>query len=455
MHYQCWCEASRLRVRGIRQNYWTLANDLDEMLSARTGQLVMGPRPRWAWRLTGADNMDNRKRLAGVQPRSLAKVQWLPVMALVVAGCQPDHRVSFSQFLEIQRAVPAPEARVPGEERPAAIEVDRYLRPYTVGPSDVVSVTIVGAGDVAFPQMFQARVDREGTIDLPIAGVVKVADLELQDVEDAIRAAYVPSIFHDAVVHVDLLEVDSTDVLVVGAVTAPGLVPLRRTERSMLHAIVAAGGASLEASGQATLRRIRRPDDEATFNLRDPAELQRALGVAPLEHGDIVYVHAAQPNTVFVGGLVNRIGPQTYPPDTEITILQAVAAAGGLRTDVFPKEGTLVRRMPDGGDMHVKLDLNRLALGQDENIALAAGDILWVPETWETRVLDFINRNMFLRAGATVSYNVTGVEYMNRHSQQSAQFGGANQADISDPYGFLTRNSTLQGIQGSIAPLQP
>ncbi|MBI1825582.1 MAG: hypothetical protein HYR83_04275 [Planctomycetes bacterium] len=212
--------------------------------------------------------------------------------------------------------------------------------------------------------------------------------------------------------------------------TTPGLVKLRHNERSMLFAIVGAGGVSVNASGKAQLRRLRQPDVPSTFDLTDPVQLREALAVAPLNNGDIITVEAAQPNEVFVGGLVYRPSPQNYPAGTRVSILQAIAAASGLRTDIFPKEGTLVRRMPDGNDVHVKLDLNRIARGDDPNIDLAPGDILWVPETWQTRVQEWVNRNIFLRAGVSVNYSVTGLEYMNRTSQQSG--GGNNNSSLQN-----------------------
>ena len=159
----------------------------------------------------------------------------------------------------------------------------------------------------------------------------------------------------------------------------------------------------------------------------------------PLEAGDLVHVHAAPPNTIFVGGLVQVVGPQTYPAGTPVSILQAIAAAGGLRTDVAPREGTLIRRYVEGADLHVKLDLNRLACGRDPNIGLAPGDILWVPHTWDTRIQEFISRNIFFRAGVTASYNITGREYLNRARQQNGDFtgGGGILEGVVDPLGFL------------------
>jgi len=367
----------------------------------------------------------------------------LTLAGVCLSGCAQEYRMSMDDFLAMERTPPPVEASSSAE---VAASVAKSFSPYRVGPGDVIEIRALGGDGKDIYPPFQVRVDREGTIDLPNLDSFRVADMELEDVEDAIKAAYVPNVHRDMVVHVTPISADTTDVLVVGAVTQPGLIPLRRTERNLLFAIVGAGGVSEAASGAATLRRLRDPAAEHTFDLTDPAQLQAALALAPLEHGDIVEVHAAPQNTVFVGGLVQRAGPQPYPVGTEVNVLQVLAAAGGLRTDVNPKEGTLVRRMPDGTDVHVKLDLERLSTGLDPNLTLAAGDIVWVPETFETRLADFINRNVFLRAGISVNYNVSGVEFLNRRSQQSRSLGGGGLQDSFDPLGFLGQNAALQTL---------
>ncbi|UCE58723.1 MAG: polysaccharide biosynthesis/export family protein [Phycisphaerales bacterium] len=387
--------------------------------------------------------------LPGKRGNVLAAVSILGLLCAGFCGCAPDHRMSFATFLQ-ESASPPPAVETGAGLEPS--DINLLLGPYKVGPSDVLSVTLNRSNQEEILPILSTRVDRDGAIDLPMVGAVSVANMELEDIEDAIRSAYVPSVYNDLVVHAELLSVDPTNVLVVGAVTEPGLVPLRRTERNLLFAIVQAGGVSADASGYATVKRLRSPGESEIFNLRDPVQLQQALSAGPLASGDIVEVHAAQPNTVFVGGLVYRPGAQNYPPGIEITILQALAAAGGVRTDVFPTEGTLVRRASDGEDKHVRLDLTRLATGEDRNIALMPGDILWIPETWETRVQSFINQNLFFRAGVSVNYNVSGIEYMNRHGQQSRRTGGAGLQDAYDPFGFLGQNTALQGIQANTAP---
>lgn len=380
----------------------------------------------------------------------------LAVGALIVSGGCSDHRITLEQFLESQQQAQEPEPSAEPTAAQKALEqaINESLGPFKVGPEDVLAVTLTVAGETQLFPTLQVRVDRQGNVDLPLVGQVQVANSELEDVEDAIQATYVPAVYQQAVVHVSLLKAHTTNVLVIGTVLSPGLVELPDNQRNLLYAIVRAGGVSNTASGVVTLQRIRQPDQKVTLNLTDPLQLSQALALDPLQDGDILAVHAATPNVIFMGGLVNAPRPQIYPAGTRITVLQAIAASGGLRTDVTPKEATLIRRMPDGQDVHVKLDLDRLANGKDQNITLAAGDIFWVPWTAETRVQDWINKNIYIRAGisAAVTYNASAIEFINRRDLQSGNLGGGTLEDAFDPFGFLTRGGLLQTLSATPAP---
>ncbi|MHC4294512.1 MAG: polysaccharide biosynthesis/export family protein [Planctomycetota bacterium] len=321
--------------------------------------------------------------------------------------------MSLNEFIEVQKSMEQgrlgnPTTRPAMSDQATRELINSRLGPYRVGVGDVLAVVVTPATQVGITPPVQVRVSSAGTIELPLAGEVKVADMTLEAVEQAIRKAYVPDYHRQAVVYVDVPGPRTTNVLVVRAVAVPGLVPLRRTERNLLFAVAGAGGTSQEASGEVTLKRIRPPSKETTLNLREAEQLKDSLALAPLEDGDIVIVHSALPNMVFVGGLVNAPMPQEYPPGVEVTILQAIAAASGLRMDLIPTEATLIRRI-DGKDFHVKLDLDRLSRGVDENIALAAGDILWVPHTPFTRIHEFVNNNVFVQAGVSATYRVSSV----------------------------------------------
>jgi polysaccharide export outer membrane protein len=376
----------------------------------------------------------------------------IPAVVSVIAGCAADHRISLDQFIaEQQRMYEAlpPDAAPQFAEDSAAV-LDRQLGALRLGPDDVVAITLNTDAVADQRPPFPVRIDDAGEIDLPIVGAIHVAGLTLQEAEDAVRAAYVPAVLRDVSVYVELFQAQTTNVLVIGAVSAPGLVQLRRSDRDLLHAIVGAGGVSQAASGKATLRRIRRPHEEITLDLTDPTQLRAAVTLDPLQDGDIVTVQAATPNTVFVGGLVNFPRPQSYGQGVKLNVLQAIAASGGVRPDLSPGEGTLIRRMPDGHDVHVRLDLDRIAMGADPNIELAAGDILWVPHTLETRILEFVNRNFFLRAGASVTYTATAADFLNSNAERQAV--GSNLEQTFDPYGALLRNSALQQLSQPAPP---
>lgn len=380
----------------------------------------------------------------------MRKVIRIVAASLLLAGCAQDHRISLSQFLAMEQGNAATAAAAIEGAPQGNIDLSQHMGPYKVGPGDVLQVTLTRADQTALFPPVLARIDRKGEVDMPVVGAVKVSEMELEDVEDAIRNAFVPNVLTECVVHIDLATADTTNVLVIGAVGQPGLIPLRRTERNMLFAIVGAGGVSSLASGKATLRRIRNPNHVETVTLTDPVELNKALALDPLQAGDIVYVDAAQPSTVYVGGLVSRSGAQSTPTGVNLSVLQAIAGAGGLRTDVTPTEGTLVRRLPSGRDVQIKLDMQRIVTGRDPNIMLQPGDILWVPDTLGTRIEAFINQNLFFRAGMSVNYNVSGQEYLNRNQQ-----GGGSQNNLQDsfdPFGFLNQNNALQGISNQTRP---
>ncbi|HNQ21952.1 MAG TPA: polysaccharide biosynthesis/export family protein [Phycisphaerae bacterium] len=374
-----------------------------------------------------------------------------------VVGCS-DHRMGLDEFLRMQERVaqaPGPAVEVPAGE-PAETLLEQRLGPYRVGPGDVLAVWLTGADQTTSPPPLRVRVDRQGVVHLPLAGNVQVADRELPDVEAALFEAYVPAVLKDLAVHVELIDPAATNVLVLGAVTSPGLVPLRRTERDVFHAIVQAGGLVSDiASGQVRLRRLRQPAENVILDLTTPEGVRQALAQPPLEAGDVLTVQAVTPNTVFVGGLVNAPRPQVYPQGVRMSVLQALAAGLGLRTDVTPREATLIRRMPDGSDAHVKLNLDRITKGKDPNIMLAAGDILWVPHTTGTRIQDWVNRNIFFRAGvsatAGVNYNAQAIEFLNSDAERSAGASQGSMQDLYDPFGYLLRNNALQALNAQAA----
>ncbi len=225
------------------------------------------------------------------------------LLGLALGGC--GHRISLDEFLELQTEQQAATARPAQEKSSMNALLNQRLGPYKLGPGDIVWVTVTPSGQAAPSAPVQVRVRSDGTIELPLAGVINVKDETLEAAEAVIQDAYVPQYHRQAIVHVQVIEPATTTVLVVGAIPNPGLIKLRSNERNLLYAVASAGGATDVTSGIATLKRIRQRGTTSSFNLLDPDQLCDALAMEPLENGDIVEVHTANPNTIFFGSLGN------------------------------------------------------------------------------------------------------------------------------------------------------
>jgi protein involved in polysaccharide export with SLBB domain len=279
-------------------------------------------------------------------------------------------------------------------------------------------------------------------------GDLKVDNMELEDIEDLINEAYVPKVYKEASVFVSIASVESTEVIVKGAVTNPGLIPLRRTERNVLFALVSAGGLTEAASGIITLQRLRLAGSLATLNMSTPEGIKQALMEEPLEDGDIINVHGWDMPDIIVSGLIKLSGNATMsritlPPGKRCkSVLQVLAEAGGLPSTLFIREGTLTRWYPDGRNVRVRLDLLRLVSGKDPNFMLQAGDILWVNHTFDTWVQQWFNSHVMLNAGASanMSYNATATDQLNHRDTAT---GAGTPTSGFDPFGFLQRGFLL------------
>ena len=378
---------------------------------------------------------------------------------LVLFGCiKPPERISLDEFLELveeenrvvekQRqeldVTKMTSGQMVTDELDEVTIVDEQLGPYRVGPSDIIGVRVTLLDQLelgAAPAPVQVRIDRNGDIDLPLVGTLHVEGLEIEDIENEIERAYVPRVYKDAIVNVQLLEVKFTQIIVRGAVAAPGLTKLRRTERNLLYAMDTAGGISPSASGRVTVTRIRRPSEAVTFDLTDPVQLRAALGMDPLEEGDIIFAEGNLPNAIYIYGALS--GSPTFPVGVKPRINDILAQLGGIPKDLNVKEATLVRRMADGRQVFVKLDLHRLLRGEDPNFQLSPGDHLWVNWTPELRLQDFINQNFFLRFGASgsVSYSASSSDQLNSlggdDTEVQQRTGGTTLQDQFDPFGFF------------------
>jgi protein involved in polysaccharide export with SLBB domain len=117
---------------------------------------------------------------------------------------------------------------------------------YPIGPGDVLEVS---APDVQQLSQRKVRVSAQGTIELPLLGIVQAGGLNEDGLAQAIDTKLEKFMYRPQVsVFVD--EYRNREVAVVGAVNRPGLVLLNNTSESMLDVITQCGGVSAGASDQ-------------------------------------------------------------------------------------------------------------------------------------------------------------------------------------------------------------
>jgi protein involved in polysaccharide export with SLBB domain len=129
-----------------------------------------------------------------------------------------------------------------------------------IQPGDMLDVTVSDLiGENAYYPV-PTRVLEDGTVRLPLVGVVTLAGLSLPGAEQAIFAAYSSQGFlKKPQVTVAWRETRKVRVYVLGAVNKPGLYELNATEGDLLSALVNAGGLTQDAATTVEVRRRTTP----------------------------------------------------------------------------------------------------------------------------------------------------------------------------------------------------
>ncbi len=186
-------------------------------------------------------------------------------------------------------------------------------------------------------------------------------------------------------------------VSVLGEVAKPGRYRLRG-EMRVLDALLLAGGLTEKAAiGQARL--IRASRETQSLNLDRLLLRQEMDNNITLRAGDTLLVPEETNNKVYVLGDVNR--PGVFPIKGEVTLLQALAMAGGpvQRSFGTAQSAHIVRRNGDGrpqlasasanvqslpsGGLLISVNLQAVLRGSDRtgDVVVQPGDVVVVPQS--------------------------------------------------------------------------
>jgi len=265
-------------------------------------------------------------------------------------------------------------------------------RDYTLGPADVITVTVADAPEFGG----KLRVSDAG--DIQLTGVKQAISAEgktTAELSQNIRQALIDAgQLRDPQVSVFVDEYHGRNVTVVGAVAKPSVYSLAR-RTTVLDAVAAAGGALPNSGSTVTVVRGE-ASAEATgkpvgsVQILDMARLSKGEGIGDnveVRNGDVVSVSAAQ--VVYVVGAVNKPGGFTLSNPAEgVSVVQAIALAQGFTGVASTHHALIVRQSTSAeGRREIPVDIGDVLSKHATDVQLAPNDILYIPNSGAKQTL--------------------------------------------------------------------
>lgn len=239
---------------------------------------------------------------------------------------------------------------------------------YVVGSPDILLVTIYGDAQLSG----QYQVDSDGTIAFPLIGSVPAAGMTPAAIEAELRRRLAAGYLKNPQVHVRVHTYRSQRVFVVGEVDRPGLYPLAGNI-TLLEALALAGSVGQSAGDEVVIVRPRQGGAALGPVLPDQPDVETVVRVdlrklqsgalyqgETLRDGDTIFVPRAA--DIYVFGQVRN--PGAFPVQRGMTVLQALALAGGI-TERGSTGRLRIVRVVEGERKELKVKLGDLVLPGD------------------------------------------------------------------------------------------
>ncbi len=241
-----------------------------------------------------------------------------------------------------------------------------------LGPGDLIDVGVYNVPELST----KGRIGSNGDIYLPLIDYVHIAGLTPEEAQNLIQKRFADGGFvRNPHVNVFVDEHASKAASVLGEVNRPGIYPVLGQER-LFDLISAAGGFTASAGRSISITHRDQSDKPVVLplsrNLSDVPESN--ILISP---GDTIIVRKA--DVVYVVGDVGR--PSGFLMDNgRLTILQAIALAGGTNKTAKLSGVKLIHRGPSGMT-ETTIQLKKILQAKASDQALQAEDILFVPSS--------------------------------------------------------------------------
>jgi polysaccharide biosynthesis/export protein len=268
--------------------------------------------------------------------------------------------------------------QLPDELRKASPE------PFRLGPGDKLDIELLG--DITTKTA--VTVGPDGKIYFYLLPGLDVWGLTIPETKALIERELGKFIRDEALVGITLREVHSRRVWLLGRFQTPGVYPMPG-HVTVLEAVGLAGGpVSLGGNQQSNFAYTSEElaDLRKAFIIRKgkrlPVDFYRLLKEGDMNHNiylepdDFVYMPPTGAREVYVLGAV--AAPRAVTWNDEMTLVSAIASALGTIQDAYVHHVAVVRGSLSNPQIAV-LDYRDIVTGKAENVALEAGDIVYVP----------------------------------------------------------------------------
>lgn len=255
---------------------------------------------------------------------------------------------------------------------------------YQIGAEDLLSVVVMDAPE--FSRI--VRVSGAGTIKLPlIKSAVEASGKTTAELEREIAQALIEEgLLRQPWVTVSVAEFHSKPVSVSGAVRTPVVFQATRPV-SLLEAISRAGGLSETASQEISVSfpaRDGNPSKVVRVSSKSVTEVADPESNIWLRGGEDVRVPSA--GRVYILGGVNRPGALLINNDEPLTLLKALALAGGTVGTASSKAFLLRASAGVPQKQEIALNLKKLLKRQAPDLPLESNDVVFIPDSKTKRI---------------------------------------------------------------------
>ncbi|MAS94151.1 MAG: hypothetical protein CMO55_13225 [Verrucomicrobiales bacterium] len=349
-------------------------------------------------------------------------------LSLLLSSCvhlQPTHRefqtaANFAPYEAPEGEITAEEAlkKIPDEPDFKQFNFDRKLDPsllqapsgaYRVGPGDILDIEIAEDAD----SRAKARVLPDGMLYYNVAQGINAKGKTLHEISTQL-SHQLKDDYVNPIVTVNVADADSQRFWMLGQVQTPGTYPIKKPT-TLIDAISSGGGLLSNRDG-VEVSNPEAADLERAILIRNgnllPVNFDKLIREGDMSQnvyvkgGDYIFVPSLTGRSIYVLGAVNRPGPVFY--ERGATVVSAVAAAGGPNVEAIVTKALIIR----GGTHNPKVavvNLRSIMKGNEPDLAIEGGDILWVPKSPWSKLDDYLEAVLVTAAQAVAVQEGLGV----------------------------------------------